>query len=484
MTHPRPDARRLSPIALRIGPMTNDELPKHPRKSEAPNLKGGGPGTSRGASLCKLGAANFLGYLGTWVFGCFGALLIPISASATPAWPEFRGPERDGTVSTPLPLAWSEEENVAWKVPVHGRGWSTPLVAEGKIWLTTATEDGTRMSVLCFDEASGDLLLDRLLVTNDNPEPLYNPVNSYASSTGVIEPGRVYLHFGSYGTFCLDTETHETLWQRRDLPCSHWRGAASSLADWEDRIVLTMDGADQQYLAALDKESGETLWRTDRSTDYDDETDGIPANSGDMRKAFSTPLFVPVGESTQLISNGAKAAWAYDPETGEEIWSVHYDQHSASSRPVWNEELGLIYLNTGLGKAEIWAVRPDPEAGGELGEDRIAWTFFKRTPKRSSPVLAGDLFFIANDGVISCLDAATGEVLWAERAGGEYSASLLSDGEKVYFFDEEGLCTVVRAAPEFEKLAENHLDEGFMASPAVSGDALILRTRTHLYRVE
>ena len=383
-----------------------------------------------------------------------------------------------------MPSEWSEEKNVSWKVNIHGRGWSTPIISEGKIWLTAATEDGRRMSVLCLNEKSGEVLLDRVLVTSDNPEPLANPMNTYASSTGVVEPGRVYLHFGSYGTFCLDTETYEIIWQRRDITCSHWRGPASSIAMWEDKLILTMEGADQQYLTALNKSSGETLWRQDRSTNYDDETDGIPANSGDMRKGYGTPIFVKVDDKVQAISNGSKAAWAYDVETGEEIWNIHYPTHSPSSRSVYSEETGMVYINTGLGKAEIWAVKLDPDARGDISESHVEWKIFQRTPKRMSPVIAKGLLFMANGGVLSAVDIKTGEVVWAERGGGEFSASSITDGELVYHFDEEGLCTVVKAAREFEVVAENHLADGFMASPAVSGDALILRTKSALYRVE
>lgn len=411
-------------------------------------------------------------------------ILISISSAFSVDWPEFRGPNRDGTLEAKLPSEWSEEKNVSWKKEVHGLGWSTPLVSEGKIWLTTAAENGREMSILCLDEKTGETLLDRVMITTDNPEPLSNPMNTYASPTGFVEPGRAYFHFGSYGTMCIDTETYETLWDRRDLRVSHWRGPASSIAQWEDKLVLTLEGADQQYFVALDKETGETLWRRDRSTNFDDDKDGIPANSGDMRKAYSTPIFVKVGETVQMISNGAKAAWAYDVETGEEIWNVHYPTHSPSSRTIYSEETNMVYVNTGLGKAELWAVRLDPKARGDISESHVEWKIFKRTQKRSSPVLANSLIFMANGGVASCVDSKTGEIYWAERAGGEYSSSLIAADGLVYMFDEEGLCTVVKAAKKFEVVAENHLEGGFMASPSVSGDALILRTKTHLYRVE
>ncbi|MEM7699718.1 MAG: PQQ-binding-like beta-propeller repeat protein [Verrucomicrobiota bacterium] len=412
-----------------------------------------------------------------------GLCLASAAGAAEISWPEFRGPNQDGTVDSPLPTEWSEE-TVTWKTPIHGLGWSTPLIGEGKIWVTTATEDGTQLSALCIDVATGEIIADRVFITVDNPEPLANPINTYASSTGVLERGRVFLHWGSYGTICLDTASFEILWQRRDLTCSHWRGAASSLVDWKDTVILTMEGADQQYFVALDKDTGETLWRRDRETQFDDEKDGIPANSGDMRKAYSTPIFVSVGGTTHMICNGAKAAWAYNPDTGEPIWSVRYPTHSPSSRSVYSPETGLVYINTGLGKAEVWAVRLDPESRGDITESHVEWKQLKRTPKRSSPVLAGGLLFWVNDGVASCVDPATGEKLWAERAGGDYSASMLTDGQNVYAFDEEGLCTVLKAEKSYEVVAENHLDAGFMASPAVTGSSLILRTRTHLYRVD
>jgi outer membrane protein assembly factor BamB len=416
------------------------------------------------------------------IFLCLGLSALFLTASAE--WTEFRGPTQDGIAPGNLPTEWGVDKNVTWRREIHGLGWSTPLVLEGKIWITTATEKGHQMSILCLDEKSGEVLLDRVFITSDNPEPLANNLNTYASPTGVIEPGRAWFSFGSYGTICLDTKTFETVWERRDLTCSHWRGPASSLAKWEHMIILTMEGADQQYFTALDKTTGETLWRRDRATAYHDEKDGIPANSGDMRKAYSTPIFVPVGDVVQMIVNGSKACAAYDVKTGDEIWHVPYETHSPSSRCVYSESTGMVYINTGLGKAEIWAIRLEPEMKGDISKSHVAWSFFQRTPKRSSPVIVNGLLFMANDGVLSCVDAKTGESRWAERAGGEYSASIIAAGDRVYCFDEVGLCTVVKAAPTYEVLAENRFEEGFMASPAASGDALILRTKTHLYRVE
>ena len=290
------------------------------------------------------------------------------------------------------------------------------------------------MSLLCFDYVNGDILLDRVLITNDNPEPLSNKMNTYASCSPVVEDGKLYVHFGSYGTFCVDTGSYEVLWQRRDISCSHWRGPASSPILWKDKLIMTFDGADQQFLVALDKASGKTVWRTDRSTVFGDERDGVPANSGDMRKAYSTPYILTSGGKNIMVSNGAKACWAYDPDTGEELWHIPYKTHSPSSRTVYSAKENLLFINTGLGKAEVWAVRVDPKARGDISESHVAWKVLKRTPKRSSPVLANGYLFFANDGLGSCVDPKTGEILWTERMGGDYSASLLASRREGLFF--------------------------------------------------
>lgn len=416
-----------------------------------------------------------------------GIAILSVATAFTTAradWPEFRGPSAQGIYEAALPTEWSEDKNITWKKEIHGLGWSTPVILNGKAWFTTAAERGETLLLICIDTKNGDVLLDKVLVTVDNPAPLNNKMNTYATPSPVIEEGRLYVSFGSPGTFCIDTETFETIWQRRDISASHWRGSGSSLVTGNDLLVLTHDGADQQYHMALSKETGKTVWRADRTTNYDDEKDGRPANSGDMRKGYSTPFFVKVGDQHQMICNSAKACWAYDPATGAEIWNVHYPTHSPSSRTVYSEALGMVFINTGLGKAEVWAIKLDSEMKGDIAETHVKWKLLKRTPKRSSPVVVAGLFFMANDGVISCVDAESGEVLWAERGGKDYSASLLAADGKIYCFDEEGACVVVKAAREFEVISENHLDSGMMASPAASDGSLFVRTKTHLYRIE
>jgi outer membrane protein assembly factor BamB len=410
-------------------------------------------------------------------------------AAARADWPEFRGPRGNGLATDPgdakplgLPLRWSETENVKWKVPIPHRGWSTPVVMGGQVWLTTATLDGEDFFAICIDAETGRVRFNERLLHADNPEPLGNDVNCYASPSPAIEPGRVYVHFGRYGTACLDTATCKVLWERRDLACRHFRGPGSSAILFEDLLVLTFDGVDVQYLAALDKKTGRTVWKTDRSTVWDDlDAQGKPTREGDFRKAFSTPLVIDAGGKPQMISLGAKAAFAYDPRTGRELWKIHHAGHSSAPRPVFGN--GLVFVTTGHGKTELWAVRVDGQ--GDVTDSHVAWKADRGVPLTPSPLLVGDLLYVVgDDGTATCLEAATGKQVWRERIGGNYAASPVYADGRMYFFNQQGKANVLKAGRAFEVLATNTLEAGCMASPAVSGKALFVRTKTHLYRIE
>jgi outer membrane protein assembly factor BamB len=318
--------------------------------------------------------------------------------------------------------------------------------------------------------------------------------NTYASPTPVIEEGRVYVTFGSPGTACLDTRLGKVLWERRDFVCNHYRGAGSSPILHNRLLIMHFDGSDHQFVVALDKETGKTVWRTERSIDFKDlGPDGLPESEGDFRKAFATPHIATIDGRPTLLSSGAKAHYAYVPETGEELWRVEErSNHSASSRPVAGG--GLVFFATGWSTGQLLAVRPGDkgeviDANQSQAEPnrklQLAWKSKRGVPKKPSMLLANDLLFtIGDDGVAGCLEAATGQEIWRERVGGNHSASpVLAEG-RIYFCNEEGKVTVVEASREFKKLADNKLDDGFMASPAIAGKALYLRTKTHLYRIE
>lgn len=415
--------------------------------------------------------------------------LNPAIASAN-TWPDFRGPHADGHVPSSdstgavmLPTRWSETEHVAWKTAIPHKGWSTPVVWEDQIWLTTATEEGNDFFVIALDAKTGAVLHNRHIIQCEEPEPLGNAVNCYASPSPVIEDGRVYVHFGSYGTVCLDTATCGILWMRKDLPCRHFRGPGSSPIIFEDSLILTFDGIDQQYLTALDKKTGKTLWRTDRSTNWTDyDAEGKLIREGDRRKAFSSPVVVLQNGEPLMLSVGSSATFGYDPRTGEEIWKVEQVGFTTSTRPVWDGE--RLFTATGYGGKELWAIRTDGK--GDVSKTHVDW---KRTekdiPDTPSPILVdGLLYTVSNRGQLTCMESATGEEIWKGRIGGNYIASPIYTDGLLYIFNSQGSGHIVKAGRTFEVIAENVLDAGLMASPAVDGNALILRTKTHVYRIE
>ena len=188
-----------------------------------------------------------------------------LPAPAQPDWPQFRGPDGQGHSSaTGLPLQWSETTNIRWKVPIPGRGWSSPVLGGGQIWLTTALDDGHSLRALCLEQQTGKLIHNIEVFQIPKP-PVINGKNSYASPTPVLEPGRLYVHFGTFGTACIDTSTGKILWTNQELRLDHKEGPGSSPAVCGDLLILNCDGIDVQYVAALDKHSGRVAWKTPRS---------------------------------------------------------------------------------------------------------------------------------------------------------------------------------------------------------------------------
>jgi outer membrane protein assembly factor BamB len=398
-------------------------------------------------------------------------------------WTQFRGTMGNGhAAASNLPLTWSESQNIVWKTAIHDRGWSSPVIYGKQIWLTTASADGRKLYALCLDRDTGRIIRDLKLFDVERPQYAH-PFNSYASPTPVIEQGRVYITFGSPGTACLDTATFKILWQRRDLQCNHFRGAGSSPILFRNLLIMNFDGSDYQFVIALDKRTGKTVWQTKRSIDFQDlDANGKIAADGDFRKAFATPHVALIDGRWELISLGSKAAYSYNPLTGEELWRVEErQQHSASTRPVIGQ--GLIFYPTGFSAGQLFAVRTGGK--GLITDTHVAWKVQRGISNKPSILLIDDLIYLINDtGIASCIAAKTGDIVWQKRVGGEYSASPVYADGKIYLFSEDGKTTVLKAGRTFELLAENQLDEGFLASPAIVGKAFYLRSRTHLYRIE
>ena len=404
-------------------------------------------------------------------------------------WPDRSGPTFNGCAPADqtrnLPVRWDEASgtNIAWKTATEGEGHSTPVIGRGRVWFTSATPDGRKQFVYAVDAETGQVLHHKLLFENGRPEPLGNEVNTYASPSCVLEADAVYVHFGTYGTARLDPETAAVVWQRRDIRCRHFRGPGSSPVLFEDLLILTFDGIDRQFLIALNKQTGQTVWRTDRSTDFKDlDPSGRPIRDGDFRKAFSTPALAEVDGRWQVISVGSRAAFGYDARTGREIWTIEHDDYNAAARPLIFENLAI--LNTGSRTSNLLAVRLDDSTRGNVTATHVVWDRPRGNSRLSSPVLVGDrVFQVTDGGVVRCLKARTGEEVWSGRLVGDYTASPVAANGLLYFCNQQGQTTVVKAADRFEIVARNQLAEGMRASPAIAGGALFLRTFGHLYKI-
>ena len=410
-------------------------------------------------------------------------------------WNQFRGPNGDGkSLTTNLPVEFGETKNVRWKTPIHDEGWSSPVVWDNQIWLTTGREDGSELFAICVDLESGDIVHDIKVFDVADPQKAYGGLNTHATPTPIVEEGRIYVHFGTYGTACLDRQTGQKLWERRDLNCDHRVRPASSPIIDGDSLLLHFDGVDAQFVAALDKNTGNTLWLRNREVDSDLGTvlkaEGLSdadiektkkAKPNDNRKAYATPTIIAYQGQQQLVSPAAEVTFSYDPKTGEELWRVRHPGWgwNAACRPIF--EHGLVYVTTGISR-RLLAVRPT--GAGDVTDTHIAWSGRRFVPNLSSPLIVDDLLFMVSDqGFASCLEAKSGRELWNERlrAGGDHWASPVYAVGKIYFCGRKGIVSVVAAAREFHLLAENRFEASFIASPAIAGDALILRSLTHLY---
>jgi outer membrane protein assembly factor BamB len=395
------------------------------------------------------------------------ALLVVSRVVASAQWPEFRGPLAQGhSAEKGLPVEWNERKNIVWKVPVAGLGWSTPVIANGRVWLTTAVEErGISLRAIAFDVETGKEVVNVEVFKIPADRRDINPKNSWASPSPVIDGDRIYVHFGADGTAALSA-AGEIIWKNRfEYQSQH--GAGGSPIVYGDLLIFSCDGSDVAFVIALDKHTGKTKWKTNR---------GYPAD-----QAYTTPIVIRAGEQDQLISVGAFRVRAYDPLTGKEIWRVRYDEgFSNVPRPVFGH--GLVFVTTGFQQPELLAIRPDGK--GDVTKTHVAWSLKRGAPLTPSPIIVGDELYIVNDGgIASCIDARTGNVIWQSRLGGTYSASPVYADGRLYFPAEQGVTTVIAPGKEARRLATNRLDGGLLASMAVAGGSFFLRTDTALYRI-
>jgi outer membrane protein assembly factor BamB len=423
-----------------------------------------------------------------------------VSISGSPAgdeWPQWRGPDGQGHAegAVDLPIRWSAAENVKWHTEIPGRGHSSPVISGQQVWVTTAMEtvaseeeakerlekntgdqpltllSRVSLRAICLDRDTGKILRNIEVLALENPQWVHK-LNSYASPTPVLHGGRLYCHFGSLGSACVDTETGKVLWKNTEVVVNHENGPGSTPVVWANRMIFHMDGSDRQFIVALDTESGKVVWQTDRSGEMDE----MPQ----QKKSYATPLLVQIGGVDQLISPAADWVYGYDPATGRELWKFKYGELGFSNvpRPVFGQ--GMLFLATGFGRSYMLGLKLDGEQ-----VPKEVWRHKKGVPRMPSPILVGEqLYFISDNGIVSCLEAASGETLWQERLDGNYSASpLFADGH-LYFCSQEGKIQVLAPGPDYQLLADNDMGSPIMASPAAVGKAIYLRSASGLYRIE
>jgi outer membrane protein assembly factor BamB len=412
-------------------------------------------------------------------------------------WPQFRGPGGQGhSGAANLPVEWSETENIRWKTAIPGHGHSSPVVLGDQIWLTTAvhetgsSEDLARLTAalddntefqlarnlslrtVCVDRRGGSIVHDIPVFHIDSPDQVH-AINSYASPTPVLEPGRLYVHFGTNGTAAIDTDRGEVLW-RRTFPLQHNVGPGSSPVVVGDALIIPCDGADRQFIVALNKDTGDTLWERQRPP--------MRTDNGDFKKSFSTPLVINHNGQTQVVVPGSQWIVAYDPVSGSPLWQVdHGSGFSVVPRPVANGS--HLYFSTGFSRPEIVAVKLG--GTGDVTQTHVDWRLGRQAPTMASPLLVGNrLYTVSDGGVAVCFEAATKNVRWQERLGGNFSASPLLADDRIYFFNREGKSTVITDSGERPQVvAENQLDGAIFATPAALDGELILRAETHLYAI-
>jgi outer membrane protein assembly factor BamB len=398
------------------------------------------------------------------------AFALPLSARAED-WPDFRGPTGQGLYAGKgLPIEWSTTKNVAWKETIPGKGWSSPIVQEGRVYLTTAVAaDGSKdqsLRALCLDAKTGKRVWNVEVFQQDGKKaPGIHKKASHASPSPVTDGKRLYIHFGHQGTACLEFDG-TIVWRNTELGYAPVHGNGGSPILVGDRLVFAADGFNKQLLIALDKNTGKLAWKTDRKSTY-------------FKKfSFCTPIAFSVDGNPQIVCPAAGAVIAYEPKQGQELWRVQYDGYSVVPRPVYGH--GMIYFSTGYDAPKLLAIRVDGK--GDVTPTHVAWSSTKAAPYTPSPLLVGDeLYTISDDGIASCFDAKTGKPHWQERIEGNFSASPFHAEGRIYVQSEQGVGTVLKAGRQFEQLAQNDLKEKTFASYAAADGALFIRTERHLY---
>lgn len=399
-------------------------------------------------------------------------LVTSLPLVAADSWPEFRGPTADGHApEAKVPTLWSATSKTRWKIPVEGKAWSSPVIADGKVYVTTAVSKDAKLSLkaLCFELAGGKQVWERTVF--EKAEGAIHAKNSHASPTPVYAEGKLYVHFGHDGTAALNAGDGSILWTQTSLSYAPVHGNGGSPVVHDGKLIFSSDGQADPFIVALSTADGSVVWKTPRNVTVQ------------RTFSFATPLLIEVKGKIQIISPASGAVIAYDPADGQEIWRFRYGEgYSVVPRPLHRE--GVIYVCSGFNRAILYAVKTD--GTGDVTDTHLVWQDDKTVPKESSPILVGDeIYFNDDKGILSCLDAATGKEHYRERLDGQggYSASPVFAGGHLYFHNGNGITTVVKPGKTFTKVAENQLGEYGLSSFAVVSDGFVIRTEGHLIRL-
>lgn len=426
------------------------------------------------------------------------ALLTYSAVADSKSWPQWRGPDASGHGYPGIyPTQWSAEENLAWMAKIPGRGHSSAVHENGHIWITTAIEtpasekekeerlkeneglstvtvlSEVSLRAVKLDPKTGGILKNIEVIQKKQPQWVHH-LNSYASPSPVIEGNRLYLHFGAYGNACIDAVSGKIIWKnnQKELWVMHENGPGSSPIIWENLMIFHLDGSDKQSIVALFKDTGEIAWQSKRS--------GELKENPQLRKSYSTPIITNFNGQPILISCSADWVYGYNPRNGEELWKINYGilGFSNVARPIVGH--GMFYISTCFMKAEIHAYKYEG-----LDKPKLAWKMIKGAPKMPSPILVDKQLYVMNDGgILTCVDAISGDVEWRERVGGEFSASPTYANGLLYFSDREGKTTVVKPGSELNIVAENKIDgTAHMASITPYENSFLLRSKKGLYRI-
>lgn len=380
-------------------------------------------------------------------------------------WPCWRGPNGDGTSSEiNLPVKWDSITNVLWKSKVPGTGHSSPIIWDEKLFTLTAFTDSHEKILLCYDTKNGELLWQKTIIKSDF-ENKHND-NSYASGTPATDGKLVYvsvLDNDDVVVAAYDFAGNQ-IWIQRPGKFSSPHGYSCSPALFENKVVINGDSQGEAFVAALSKTDGSIIWKIDHDK---------PAHS------FSTPIFREIAGKKQMIFCGNKEIASYNPDNGSRYWWVNGPSEDFCSSPVYNEKLGLVLVSSAWPQRHLLAVKPDGQ--GDVTDSKVIWQTTKGAYYVPSPVCTDEyLFTTMTNGQVHCIEVATGNIMWTENLGKQYSSPVLANG-MVYMPNDEGIVTIIKPGTKFEQIAQNSIGEKMNASPAISNGKIYLRGDKHIY---